>query len=101
MKRNQSMRRVGLLLAASGLFVAWTAVTGCRRNADDKGVGTSSVGAGGANGSASNNNQQAEPVKGTDQEDATRPAQGTGRGTETEAADQQKKPGGPAESSAR
>lgn len=48
--------------------VALVVLSGCRRDADDRGVGTSSVGAGGANGAAGNNTGKAEPVKGTERE---------------------------------
>jgi hypothetical protein len=104
MKPHLITGRGRTLLAASVLLAGVTAFTGCRRNADDPGVGTSSVGAGGANGSASNNNQQAEPVQRTDQDDARRRAQGTDNSTPAAGSsdsDPQKKPGGPAESGAR
>lgn len=54
------------LITVATLVLGSAAVQGCRRNADDKGVGTSSVGAGGANGAAPNNTGKAEPVKGTE-----------------------------------
>lgn len=51
--------------------VAWIVLVlvllpACRRDADDRGVGTSSVGAGGDNGTAPNNTGKAEPVPGTE-----------------------------------
>lgn len=48
------------------IAVSMLSLQACRRHANDEGVGTSSVGAGGANADAPNYNAKAEPVKGTD-----------------------------------